>query len=338
MHSTISEAGETRDFNVMEKMLDSDKLPDAASDDDKEEETDQLVKLCLKKPENWNWELTTSKSSNFINFPTIQLFNENQELLVEANEADMCIRSVDVDRLSRSRSSASVSPRKLSRSSNRSTDNIKMLDSFKISLKENSPKPIEIFSERGLLVRDLNSKEFKKGRENSKPPSSYNSNESKLSKATKISKVEKNEEKETPTAIKSYQRSNSMKNGHSILGRISELRHSSSSEDEGKLTNLKPKYTFRTCNIGTIIVPKESFSNVPAARRRKKQASRQSISGRMFSDDQLQENGHEQYAMLNGKNVRKSRSCAFDFDKLKEMMKNQNRSQKIKENGGESFI
>ena len=332
MYSTMSEiAAQSRNFNT-HKMLESDMLPDAAMDEEEEEDDNQLVKLCLKKPDNWNWELTTSKSSNCISFPMIQLYNEKMELLVEATEADMCIKSVDIQRLSRSRSSASVSTRKLSRSSNRSTDNIKLLDSFKISLKEESPKPVEVFSERGLLVRDLNSKEFKKGRENSKPPSSFNSNDSRTSKMEKIP------EKETKT----YQRSSSMKNAQSILGRISELkRDSSSSEEEGKLKTLRQKYTFRTCNIGTIIVPKDSFSKVPKERRRKKQSYRQSISGRLISDDPV-ENENGNYERENGTNgkVRKSRSYSFDFDKLKEIMKMQNgNSNEVEENlevnGGE---
>lgn len=307
MNSTLSEiAAQSRDSNC-KKMLESDMLPDATLNQAEDEYDNQLIKLCLKKPDDWHWELTTSKSSSCISFPMIQLYNENKELLVEATEADMCIKSVDIERLSRSRSSASVSTKKLTRSSNRSNDNVKLLESFKINLKEDSPKPVEVFSERGLLVRDLNSKEFKKDRENSKPPSSFKSNDSK-------------------DPIKPYQRSNSMKNSQSILGRISELkRNSSSSEDEGKLKTLRKKYTFRTCNIGTIIIPKDSFSKIPKERRRKKQSYRQSIPGKLISDDTLEyENGNQESENINIGKVRKSQSCAFDFDKLKDIMKMQN--------------
>lgn len=52
-----------------------------------------LVKLCINKPKSWNWELTTSKSSPSIAFPTIQLFDKaSGALLAETNEADCQIR------------------------------------------------------------------------------------------------------------------------------------------------------------------------------------------------------------------------------------------------------
>lgn len=62
---------------------------DEISDDEQ-----QLIKLSLKKPKQWNWELTTSKSSSNIAFPTIQLFDENsQTLLAVAHEADFVASS-----------------------------------------------------------------------------------------------------------------------------------------------------------------------------------------------------------------------------------------------------
>lgn len=52
-----------------------------------------LVKLCINKPKDWNWELTTSKSSPSIAFPIIQLYDKKSgELLAETNEADCQIR------------------------------------------------------------------------------------------------------------------------------------------------------------------------------------------------------------------------------------------------------
>lgn len=58
-----------------------------------EDDSTNLVRLCINKPASWNWELTTSKSSPSIAFPRIQLFDKQSgQLLVETNEADCQIR------------------------------------------------------------------------------------------------------------------------------------------------------------------------------------------------------------------------------------------------------
>ena len=159
----------------------------------------------------------------------------------------------------------------LSLVSSSSLRSVKKLDSFKISLNEESdlndpiisepedveelpydiiattPDAIQDYSEHGILFRDANAKEFKK-------PIQHEERSRKI-----------------------YSRSNSMRSRSSvsILERISELKRDSSSDDEEtsdkKLKGkLKTKYSYRTCNIGTIIVPKKSFSN---GRRRQQQSS-----------------------------------------------------------------
>ncbi|XP_017771962.1 PREDICTED: uncharacterized protein LOC108559257, partial [Nicrophorus vespilloides] len=45
-----------------------------------------IIKLKLKKPKNWNWELTTSKSSPHLFLPVIQLYDAKGKLLVEAKD------------------------------------------------------------------------------------------------------------------------------------------------------------------------------------------------------------------------------------------------------------
>lgn len=47
----------------------------------------EIIKLQLKKPKRWNWELTTSRSSPHITLPVIQLYNAKGRLLVEAKES-----------------------------------------------------------------------------------------------------------------------------------------------------------------------------------------------------------------------------------------------------------
>jgi Domain of unknown function (DUF4805) len=224
-------------------------MNDEINDDDQ-----QLIKLCLKKPKKWNWELTTSKSSSNIAFPTIQLFDETSKtILAEASESGFTASS-------KLRKSASVS-----KSSSHRRDSLKIrmkrdsIDEIVVEpiitepddemkrKKSESPAPIQIFSERGTLIRDLKSKEFKTLNERPKSrPYSRSSSNSMRSRSSV-----------------------------SILERISELRRSSSEESDGdneenqEDERQKHKYSYRTCNLGTLIVPKESFSKV---RRRPKKS------------------------------------------------------------------
>lgn len=50
-----------------------------------------IVKLKLKKPKSWNWELSTSKSSAHIDFPRVLLYNADGELLADIGEADLIV-------------------------------------------------------------------------------------------------------------------------------------------------------------------------------------------------------------------------------------------------------
>lgn len=231
---------------------------EATLNDEINDDEQQLIKLCLKKPKKWNWELTTSKSSSNIAFPRIQLYDEKGlTMLAEASESGFVASS-------KLRKSASVSKASSLRSAKRrgslktkiKPDSIEEIvldpiisepeDEIRRKKSQSPVRLCQVMSERGLLVRDANSKEFKKTNEKSR--------------------------------LRPYSRSssNSMRSRSSvsILERISELKRSSSSEesdgdnehDEGK-DKPKKNYSMRTCNLGTIIVPKESFTNV---RRRPK--------------------------------------------------------------------
>lgn len=228
---------------------------EATMDDETNDDDQQLIKLCLNKPKQWNWELTTSKSSSNILFPTIQLYDKKgTTLLAEASEAGFV-------------KSSKVRSAPLSKSSSLRT--MKLKDSFKFKVKkdsieeivlepvitepddekrhkkDHSASPVQVVSERGLLLREAKAKEFTNENLRSKP----------------------------------YRRSssNSMRSRSSvsILERIREMkRTSSSSEDEKdsdsdeKSKRDTHKYSYKEhSRLGTLIVPKESFSN---ARRRPK--------------------------------------------------------------------
>lgn len=63
-----------------------------------------IVKLKLKKPKSWNWELSTSKSSPHIDFPRILLYDSKNRLLADVEEADCIINGSNETNISRSES------------------------------------------------------------------------------------------------------------------------------------------------------------------------------------------------------------------------------------------
>lgn len=204
---------------------------------------DQLIKLCLKKPKKWNWELTTSKSSSQIAFPTIQLYDERgKTMLAEASEAGFIASS----KLKKSKSVSKAS----------SLRSARIRDSFRIKFKDSIE---EIVHEPIITEPDDDTRK-------DEILAIYSDSNSKRS----------NEKIRTKPYSRSSSNSMRSRSSVSILGRISELKRGGSSDEEEEIdgtadANDKPnhKYSYRTCTLGTIIVPKESFSNV---RRRPKKS------------------------------------------------------------------
>lgn len=203
-------------------MTESEELK-ASTNDEISDDEQQLIKLSLKKPKLWNWELTTSKSSSSIAFPTIQLFDENsQTLLAVANEADFVASS----KMCGSSSGAS------------SLRSARTKDSFKIKICRDS----------------INEIKFESSEEE---PRKRNSSLKFVSRTNRSAS------------------SNSIRSRSSILERISEMKKdlsSSSAEesaDEDHQQKMCKKYSYRTSKVGTLIVPKESFSTEVRRRPRK---------------------------------------------------------------------
>lgn len=193
----------------------------------------QLIKLCLKKPKKWHWELTTSKSSSNIAFPTIQLFDDdNTTLLAQANEANFVAGS-------KHKSKASTSSKR--------SDSSK---SISASIIHSPITIVELPDETQQPFYDL-----------------------KTSFSTANCKA-------------THRRSSSsVRSRSSILKRIrefSEMTHedetSEDDDDEREtrneiLSNNDRKYSMKSCNLGTLLVPKESFSSSTVPRRRRRQKS-----------------------------------------------------------------
>lgn len=222
----------------------------------------QLIKLSLKKPKQWNWELTTSKSSSNISFPTIQLYDDdNSTLLVETNEANFSAGS----KLCSKSSSVSKAP-----SLSKRSDISKSTKPLSTSERSKTHSPITIVE----LMDD------------EEPPLIITRHDLKTSKSSADCCTNNKE-------FRRYHRSSSsVRSRSSILKRIrefSEMAHEDETTDEderetrneiiernssrrslGRECDEKKKYSMRKCNIGTIIIPKESFSTTPGRRRRRR--------------------------------------------------------------------
>lgn len=215
----------------------------------------QLIKLCLKKPKKWHWELTTSKSSTNISFPTVQLYDgDNTTLLAEANEANFTVGSKLCKSASVSKAASSTSKRCDSSKSEKVLESrthspvtiVEVLDD------EDNPLVIKHDLKTSFSTADCCYKSNKTFRRYHRSSSSIRSRSSILKRIREFSELACEEddtsgedERETRNEIMS--------------------RYNSLGSNEAK-----KKYSMRTCNIGTIIVPKESFSTVPGRRRRRK--------------------------------------------------------------------
>jgi hypothetical protein len=197
----------------------------------------QLIKLCLKKPKKWNWELTTSKSSSNIFFPTIQLFDEdNETLLAETNEANYIAGS------------------KLCKSASISKTPSSAALLFNSAQLTNDP----ITRETPLTSPVVIKRDFFFEKQRSRSSCSVRSRSSILTRIREFSELK---EQDDSTDNDDDDVDNEKK---SCCNKSSILR-----DDE----SLRKKYSMRTCNIGTILVPKESFSHVSRRRRRKSDAN-----------------------------------------------------------------
>ncbi|XP_074039164.1 uncharacterized protein [Leptinotarsa decemlineata] len=54
----------------------------------------EIIRLQLRKPKSWHWELSTSKSSPHIILPVIQLYDYKGQLLVETADNEDTSRTI----------------------------------------------------------------------------------------------------------------------------------------------------------------------------------------------------------------------------------------------------
>lgn len=82
----------------------------------------EIIRLQLRKPKNWNWQLTTSKSSPHIALPAIHLYNAKGKLLLQTSDTEAlknswcsCSLNTNNDRPNGRNKSSNSLPRNLQR-------------------------------------------------------------------------------------------------------------------------------------------------------------------------------------------------------------------------------
>ncbi len=202
----------------------------------------QLIKLCLKKPKKWHWELSTSKSSSNIAFPTIQLFDEdNNTLLAEANEANFTAGT-------KHNSFSRASSTKRSDSLKNKITNIKSPPVTIVELSDNEGKAS--FHDLKPSFSTADCKTLCRSSSHRRSSSSVRSRSSILKRIREFSELANENE------TSDDEEENEQENSNEITSRYSDT-----------------KYSMRKCNIGTIIVPKESLSASNSQRRRRRRRS-----------------------------------------------------------------
>lgn len=168
----------------------------ASSTSSSRQNSKDILRLKFKKPESWNWEISTDKSVECIEFPRILLYDNVGNLLADIQEAN-CVKSNksaksinEVKNIKRSKSKSVVQKRE--RESDKSKKSIERTvselsknisnycdmdiskstsdeDNFPMkSISEESEIPVYIYSAKGLIRRNFKDKEFDEIRDKQK--------------------------------------------------------------------------------------------------------------------------------------------------------------------------
>lgn len=243
------------------------------TDDSWEEKS--AIKLCLNKPKSWNWELTTSKSSPNIIFPKIQLVNKKGIVLAEADEAEQVFGNKEVAKVMVDSNNNAVesltdivkrNAKKLMRSQSQKLECLEKTECQEaVIASQMEAVPIQVFSEKGIKIRDFNEKEF----DSLRPPKPQGV-QLETGALKKSNFLQKSRSANEITGGRKKRRTNSMRSSNSILERISEFQRQSSSSDESLTSEInwkRPKYFFRTSKAGTLLLCEESFRCKKGRRR-----------------------------------------------------------------------
>lgn len=105
-----------------------------------------ILKLKLKKPKSWNWELSTSKSSAHIDFPRILLYDNNDKLLADIEEANLIIGSKENE---------PISPMQISSPESNNKNRLRKSNSFCVS-NSKTPTTIDFDGSKNSINEQIN--------------------------------------------------------------------------------------------------------------------------------------------------------------------------------------
>ncbi|KAH8317094.1 hypothetical protein KR074_010106 [Drosophila pseudoananassae] len=280
---------------------DSPPMSQSAGEEDQEDlEEDPLANLLslkLRKPANWNWELSTSRSCSNIALPRILLYDHAGNLLVDATgQREGTYRSGD-------------SPRRRKRSA---TSNLSLESNFHgLQIAEATPTPTTTRTATPTAAHtpsssgrsggegrkkshgsciDFSTHELPNWEPSSRRSSSlrsvrFQTAEELPAYPTPPSTSTLNSSSSGPREKRRYRRSHS-----SILERfsLSKGRHSSPEFAQEVEVEKAPRYFLRTSKAGTLVIREESFSSQRMRHRRRRPPKHSS------SENILQERPDEQ--------------------------------------------
>lgn len=235
---------------------------------------DDIIRLQLRKPRKWNWELSTSKSSPHIPLPIIQLFDDKKNLLVETKAYDR--RSWHVSDYKNSRTNYSF-PEKQSENLGYRTQ-VNYLNDSKLKKyptissadtgrhKLNTDEKIRI---KEHLLKKSKSDVYSKTKSNTVTSNSFSSRRSNDSYRKPLY---------TSTPLYEEETCETFRN-----------RHSKERYAESSITDANHnRYTLRSCSAGTLLINEDlEKHNGKRRRRRKTPQPRKNNSSSSDSEKQL---------------------------------------------------
>lgn len=244
-----------------------------------------VLKLKLKKPRSWNWELSTSKSSSHIDIPRVLLYDNYDKLLADIGEADLIVNGKEnipkpsafmkftntskKNEVKKSHSFCSLDPSTTTQRdynlNNKKDINVaystKIAETLTDLNGKNLEVPIFIYSAKGLVKRDFNAKEFDKIRKKQLLQDNTNNGYS-------ISDTNYVERKRTVNRKKVHQ-VRSASSLYSIKSQNkNDIQNLSSEEDELEQTSNTNIYHLKKSTAGVLVVPEPINSNSKIRRRR----------------------------------------------------------------------
>lgn len=239
---------------------------------------DDVIRLQLRKPKHWKWELSTSRSSPHIPLPVIQLFDEKKNLLVETKAYDRKSWHVNEKPLrqssSRTKLSTTIEPslKRYDYSNPTSSRKYSNADESYINNKYtlNTDDKIRI-KEQNIQLKKSRSDVFSGYSKRTTTDTGYNSQKSKLEKNEDVTfRNKRNKEKYKECTITDINQN---------------------------------KYTLRSCSAGTLVIKEEANNSKDVKRRRRRKTSEIRNNSRSSSSSSSDNENYKKQNTMNNNGI-----------------------------------